>query len=47
MGRHGIAPVLVVLALAASPLAAQDAKPKIPQKTRIQSANALSWRRAT
>jgi lipopolysaccharide assembly outer membrane protein LptD (OstA) len=32
-----------VLALAASPLAAQDVKPKPSQKTQIQSANALSW----
>ncbi len=43
MGGHGIGPVLIVLALAASPLASQDAKPKGPQKTLIQSANALSW----
>lgn len=44
MGGHGIAvPVLVALALAASPLAAQDAKPKVPQKTRIQSSNGLTW----
>ena len=45
MGRHGIAAVLaVVLTLAATPLEAQqDAKPKGPQKTLIQSANALTW----
>jgi len=46
VGRHGIGPIFVVLALAA-PAAAQDhkpaQKPQGPQKTFIQSANALSW----
>jgi lipopolysaccharide assembly outer membrane protein LptD (OstA) len=47
VGRHGIAPVLLVLALAATPVAAQQQKPpekpQGPQKTVIRAANALSW----
>jgi len=46
VGRHGLASVLFLLALSA-PVAAQDRKPaekpQGPQKTLIQSANALSW----
>jgi len=47
VGGHGIVPVVLVLALAATPVAAQvhkpPEKPQGPQKTVIQSANALQW----